>query len=252
MDIVAKNSPTSYHLLRLTHVAFMPGFLTSLIGLSRCRTEDIHFNSGADLMYQTTSPTRSRTTIAILDYNGGHWLLDADPSCRPHIQDLDHKLSSFGTSLRKSYAPKSDSVITKVDAHTVWGHPSKKAVEHLPANTKGISLIPGDFPDCLCDTCIQSKMTQIISRRPSDSKATRPFYRIAIDLIYIVKRGKEWECWNGDRYGFHAVDEFSKWHELETFPDKTKPTMMRWFRALIHRIQRVFQFDVVIVHTDGE
>ena len=55
MDIVAKNSPTSYHLLRLTHVAFVPGFLTSLVGLSRCRTKDIHFDSGADLMYRTTS-----------------------------------------------------------------------------------------------------------------------------------------------------------------------------------------------------
>ena len=44
-------------------------------------------------------------------------------------------------------------------------------------------------------------MTQIILRRSSDSKAIRPFYQIAIDIIYIVKRGKEWECWNGDQYG---------------------------------------------------
>ena len=95
-------------------------------------------------------------------------------------------------------------------------------------------------------------MTQIILRRLSNSKATRPYYQIAIDLIYIVKRGKEWECWNEDRYGFHAVDEFSKWHQLETFSDKTKPTMMRWFRAFIHRIQRVFRFNVIVVHTDGE
>ena len=94
MDIVVKNSPTSYHLLRLTHVTFVPGFFTSLVSLSRCWTKDIHFNSETDLMYWTTSPTKSRTTIAILNYNEGHWLLDADLSCLPHIQDLNHKLSS--------------------------------------------------------------------------------------------------------------------------------------------------------------
>ena len=198
MDIVAKNFPTSYHLLKLTHVAFVPGFLMFLVGLLWCWTKDIHFDSGADLMYWTTLPTQSRTTIVILNYNRGHWLLDADSSRRPHIQDLHHKLNSFGTSLQKSYVPKSDSVITKVDAHTVWGHLSKKAVEHLPDNTKGVNLLSGNFSNRLCNTCIQSKMTQIILRRPSDSKATRPFYQIAIDLIYIVKRGKEWECWNGD------------------------------------------------------
>ena len=87
MDIVAKNSPTSYHLLRLTSVAFVPGFLTSFDGLSRCQTEDIHFDSGADFMYWTTSPIQLRTTIVILNYNGGQWLLDADLSCWPHIQD---------------------------------------------------------------------------------------------------------------------------------------------------------------------
>ena len=149
-------------------------------------------------MYWTTSPIQLRTTIVILNYNGGQWLLYADLSCWPHIQDLDHKLSSFDTFLQKSYAPKSNNVITKVDAHTVWGHPSKKAVKHLPANTKGVSFISGNFPNCLCSTYIQFKMTQIILRRPSNSKATCPFYQIAIDLIYIVKRGKEWECWNGD------------------------------------------------------
>ena len=89
MDIVAKNFPTSYHLLRLTHVAFVPGFLMSLVGFSRCQTKDIYFDSEEDLMYWTISPTQLRTIIAILNYNRGHWLLDADPSCWPHIQDLD-------------------------------------------------------------------------------------------------------------------------------------------------------------------
>jgi hypothetical protein len=59
-------------------------------------------------------------------------------------------------------------------------------------------------------------------------------------------------CWNGDRYALHAVDEFSKWHELSTIRKKDKSTLVHWFIALVRKIQRVFNFDVVAIHVDGE
>jgi hypothetical protein len=37
--------------LELTHVAYVEGFLTSVLGLTRCRTESIYFNSGRDVLY---------------------------------------------------------------------------------------------------------------------------------------------------------------------------------------------------------
>jgi hypothetical protein len=68
-------------------------------------------------------------------------------------------------------------------------------------------------------------MTHIISRRPAESRARRPFYQIAINLIYIVPVGEE--CIDGSRYGQHSVNEYSKWHEIATLKRKDKPTLTR-------------------------
>jgi hypothetical protein len=177
MEVVAQSSSTSTHLLKMTQVAYVPGFLTNIIGLSRCRAEKIHFDSGSDLLYRSTPGLSRRLTIALLEYTGGHWLIDADPSRRPSYSQLT-PLSSFGTSVRPSKAPRPDTVLLRKDAHNQWGHLSQKGVDHLPTACQGIQLIEGDqHPTGICDTCAQAKLTQIISRRPSDDHATRPFYR---------------------------------------------------------------------------
>jgi hypothetical protein len=93
-------------------------------------------------------------------------------------------------------------------------------------------------------------MTHIISRRPAESRAQRLFYRIAIDLIYIIPAGEE--CNDGSKYAAHSTDEHSQWHEIATIKQKDKPTITRWFMALIRKIQRVYNADVVAVRCDNE
>ncbi|KAF1938013.1 hypothetical protein EJ02DRAFT_426066 [Clathrospora elynae] len=88
------NTLTGVRSLTLTHVAYVPGFITSLIGLARCRKMDIHFDSGRDLLYKGNPGT----ALAYLEHDGGHWLVDADALCcsTPLL------LSSFGTTYRPS------------------------------------------------------------------------------------------------------------------------------------------------------
>ena len=104
--------------------------------------------------------------------------------------------------------------------------------------------------DCMCQTCTEARMTRIISRRPAESRAQRPFYRIAIDLIYIIPMGDE--CIDGSKYALHSMDEDSKWHEIATLKRKDKPTLIRWFMALAQKIQRVYNADIVAVRCDNE
>jgi hypothetical protein len=67
MELVAR-SPYGLQTLELTHVAYVEGFLTSVLGLARCRTESIHFDSGRDVLYMR----QALNVIAQLEYNGGH------------------------------------------------------------------------------------------------------------------------------------------------------------------------------------
>lgn len=104
--------------------------------------------------------------------------------------------------------------------------------------------------DCMCQTCTEARMNHIISRRPAESRAQRPFYRIAIDIVYIIPMGEE--CIDGSKYALHSIDEYSKWHEIATVKRKDKSTLIRWFMSLVRRIQRVYDADVVAVRCDNE
>ena len=55
-------------MLRLTHVAYVKGFITSLIGLARCRKLGIHFNLGQDLLYKDDLGN----VLAYLEHDRGH------------------------------------------------------------------------------------------------------------------------------------------------------------------------------------
>jgi hypothetical protein len=50
--VLLTNTPTGTEQIELTYVAYVPGFLTNVVGLSRCRSIAIHFDSGQDCLYQ--------------------------------------------------------------------------------------------------------------------------------------------------------------------------------------------------------
>ena len=239
MELKAK-TPTGVRSLTLTHVAYVPGFITSLISLARCRKMNIHFDSGRDLLYKGDPGT----TLAYLEHDGGHWLIDADTSCRPKPRSL----SSFTTTYRPSKDPRPDQLVDAGIAHQIWGHPGKKAIEKLTLNVDGL-VIEG-YTDDFCSICTESKLTKQISRRPQEDQARHSFYRVGVDIIQLVPQGES--CMNGDRCAGHLVDQYSKWHEVSTFPHRSKPHLSRWMIQSIRRIQRIFNFDITAIRTDNE
>lgn len=46
------DTPSGRQPFKLTYVAYIPGFFTNVVGLSRCRSLNIHFNSGKNCLYQ--------------------------------------------------------------------------------------------------------------------------------------------------------------------------------------------------------
>jgi hypothetical protein len=73
------NTPTGRQPFKLTYVAYIPSFFTSVLGLSRCREIDLHFDSGRDRLYQKDLSN----PVCYLEYQEGHWLIDADEKARP-------------------------------------------------------------------------------------------------------------------------------------------------------------------------
>jgi hypothetical protein len=226
----------------LTQVAYVPGFLTNLFALGRCRKSNIHFDSGRNILYKD----KISNVIANLAYSHGHWLLDAEEADRPP----HHKLLSMAV---KSSQEKASQVVTAMRAHQLLGHPSYQAIEHLKDSTTGLKIGTngeGDQWTDSCIPCIQGKMKEDVSRRPRADKACRPFYRIILDIIQLQKHGEA--CYNGDVWALHAVCEYTKLHEICTLKDRHKATVVPAITCLINKIERVYGYQVAIVFMDGD
>jgi hypothetical protein len=66
MELVAR-TPHGQLTLELTHVLYVKGFLTSVLGLARYQTESIHFDSGRDILYMHQPLTSSRNSNTMED-----------------------------------------------------------------------------------------------------------------------------------------------------------------------------------------
>jgi hypothetical protein len=183
------DTPSGKKPIKLTHVAYVPGFLTSVFGVARCRAVGIHFDSGRDALYKGSY----RNIVVNLEYQRGHWYIDSDASRRPSKLQI----SSFASSYRPSKDEPKPRTITAQQAHQIWGHPGIKQIEELPNHVDRIQLNGSASRDKVCKICVLTKITKQVSRRPPHDKATRPFYWISIDLVQILKTGEA--CLNRGR-----------------------------------------------------
>jgi hypothetical protein len=134
----------------------------------------------------------------------------------------------------------------------MFAHAGKDVIDHLSGNVQGITLDKDARAPRMheCETCIQSKSAAQVSRRASDDHATRPFYRIVVDLVQLIPTGET--CYNGDRYLLHAVCEYSKWHEAMTLANKSLPVVIAALKALLHKIERQYGYTVIVLKVDGD
>jgi hypothetical protein len=146
--------------MKLTWVAYIPGFFTSVVGLSRSRSLGIHFDSGRDCLYQK----KASNVVCLLQYRDGHWLVDVekDQKAEPDL------LSVYATRYTKpSKEVRKDLSVSQETAHRIFGHISRKAVGHLNNHVLGINVeeqsIAPTWTDC--EVCIKTKLHKFVSRR---------------------------------------------------------------------------------------
>ncbi|KAA8617707.1 hypothetical protein PtrV1_09214 [Pyrenophora tritici-repentis] len=257
------NTPHGTSPIKLTWVAYIPSFFTSLVALSRCRTMGIEFDSGRDCLYQK-SP---KNVVCKLSPEGGHWLMDSDENERPRVEDLRSTAVAESTSVAKSvnaaekrriqavkpsYADRRPLELTAEEAHEIWGHPSAKVISKLEQGVDGVKIKEGTIAPTweTCTTCIEAKLHKFKSRRPPREPATRPFERLAIDLVQLRKTGER--CYNGDVWLLHAVCQNCKLHLAACLPNKSAPMLLTTIERLLARIETQYGVKVRAIKIDGE
>jgi len=65
------NTPTGKSKIKLSHIALTPTFFTNIVALLRATDNDIHFDSGRNVLYRLITSE----TVCYTKRLGGHWAL---------------------------------------------------------------------------------------------------------------------------------------------------------------------------------
>ena len=113
--------------------------------------------------------------------------------------------------------------------YKILGHAGPNAIEQLLKHVDGVEL--AELEELTneraplkieCEACLLVKYTQQISRRREhEYLATRPFERLAFDIITLGELG-----YNGDRYVMHFYCTYSKFNFVYTAKNKNKATVL--------------------------
>jgi len=135
--------------------------------------------------------------------------------------------------------------------HKILGHAGPNAIKQLPKHVNGAELKLNDERAPLkieCEVCLLAKHTQQISqRREHEYPATRPFKRLAFNIITLGEPG-----YNGDRYVMHFYCTYSKFNFVYTAKNKDKATVLPTICKTYQLIKIRFHQDVVFFWSDNK
>ena len=133
---VTVNTPQGIRQIQLTNVAYIPGFMTNLVSLSRLVQQGVHWNT------ETGQLTRQGQAFCYITAFDGHWTLTPHPTPHqtPHHapsetqnfvpQETLYEMSAFPAhDLSQPRPPRS---LSASQWHNIMGHAGYAAIRHLP------------------------------------------------------------------------------------------------------------------------
>lgn len=180
-------TPSGQEFILLKNTAFIPGFMTSLVALSKLVNGDIHWSSRNPNQLERVDGS----IFCYLYKSGDHTVFEPQKvDCYKTSRNPNHQvaaLTSGGKSLHPNSSKQKHKTFSKNQLHRILGHPSPEVVDHVVTAVRegNISILDDKSPrTAKCQTCALSKSHQVISRSSEkEHPEINPFDRITIDLI---------------------------------------------------------------------
>ena len=135
--------------------------------------------------------------IFLLQYKDGHWLIDNEKEQAPPPALLSVYTTRYAMP-KPSRSDRKPLAVSPAEAHSLFGHISQRAVAQLDKQVDGAKVSgQTEAPQwTACETCVQSKLHKLVSRRMPREPAERPFYILVVDLVQLRERTER--CYNED------------------------------------------------------
>ncbi|RKF56242.1 putative serine threonine protein kinase domain protein, partial [Erysiphe neolycopersici] len=217
-------------LFQLNNVAYIPSFHTSLASLIRLQAAGISWNPQTRCIFtpeKTICFTERKFNQYVIEYN---------------------ELKLFSASTFSSKLEPIEKFIT-VSNSKIWherlGHPSNKVLQKVLTNQcKSPTLLPKELPKC--EPCKLAKAQRIVKRTQPSSKATRPFYRIFIDLFSLPV------SYNNKKVALLIKDDFTKIIFFYPIPNSTSSEIIKCFASLQRYLKCQFSLEICVIHRDND
>jgi len=230
---VPVKTPTGMAMISLLNTAYIPGFMSNLISLSKLVEKDYHWDTKSGFIKH-----RNERICSTFKY-GGHWTVTVPKDA------IQGQISAYTASqtTKTSVAPRYRAATTQA-WHQLMGHPSKEALMKLPTSTEGVRFT-NSVDTAVCESCRLSKATEQVSRRTGhEAPAQAPFERISWDLTYFE------DAYDGDQYMSHFKCFYTGFNHVYTQPNKSLT-----FQVLKQHLQLLktqYKANVKFIRLDGE
>jgi hypothetical protein len=266
VDMPVKSPTGAIKIMRLTDVALVPTFFTSVVSVDRLKAARYEVSTWKNCIIDHGSEGGKDLGDVFCSMwqppQGGHWILSTSAmfdSERVHRNNCintsittmaaKRKRSESPLRRRQAFRPSKQRKITPADQwtwHRRMGHIGYDAMKHLEENTIGVKIWPPlqPFTTNDCEVCSTSKAHRLPSRHSDGTPTTEAFERISWDQVFEVT------AYNGDYYVGHFVDHVSHFQFVFTYESKTE--ILKTFETVINLVRTRFKKQVRYFKLDGE
>lgn len=228
--------------ITLNNALLVPNFLANIVSMDIVKSKGVIWDHDTDWLITRDA---NRTPIWKIMNDHGHNFLSVKP---PLPSDTNSDICRPTTDVA-SYAAASNNPHVAAATAEVWhrrlGHPGPMITQNFKKNVLGV-IVEGRLPDGLCDTCVKSKITQKISRRPIPMPQNN-CERLHYDLVDFGAN----KTFGNHRYLNHFYCSLSKSHIVDTAKDKEEMTQLTIIQNACKLVKRA-GYRVKFLQCDNE
>ncbi|KAI8669967.1 hypothetical protein NCS56_00800300 [Fusarium sp. Ph1] len=245
--------------LTLTNVVVVEGFHTNIISEALLHERTGIWYSGFDCSLRWGPPEQSvvmaqlqrRYNLTFFQYKPpSSCSSEPDPVHENALPSNNEAIFTVVSSARRfrRFRPSREPPRPRLDSENLWhlrtGHLGKAATEQLIHKARNVRI--KGVTRLECESCALTYAQQVVSRRPSEHRSPRPFWRVLWDL-QDYERG-----YNGARWLLVIKDEYSGW--LKAIPLQTKegPAITNALFYLDRWVRRQFGLYICVFKCDNE
>ena len=222
--LIRVSTPTGPGLFQLLEVAYVPGFHTNIVSHKRLKRAGYSWD---DVNNQVTKD--------------GQVIFFLEERAEQYVVEYNSPKAAFPAS---STAPRPPRDADALRWHLRCGHLGQESLERLMSDTYGVRIKGPLTIDC--ESCIQAKAKQMVSRKQSNQIAPRPLWRIHIDLFHMSKSSTSLSC------ALAIQDEHSGRIWVYPLPDRTQASVVKTLKSFATMAKNQWNLTICRIRRDND